>query len=82
MVEFSIEEDPRSGKLRAINVTGPGGAQPKGQEQNDYHQGGGYNNNYGGVGRGGGYRGGGDRGGDRQNYGGGGRGGGGRGEFA
>merc|ERR1712194_523693 len=82
MVEFSIEEDPRSGKLRAINVTGPGGAQPKGQEQNDYHQGGGYNNNYGGGGRGGygggrggGYRGGGDRGGDRQNYGGGGRGG-------
>merc|ERR1712194_365979 len=72
MVEFSIEEDPRSGKLRAINVTGPGGAQPKGQEQNDYHQGGGYNNNYGGGGRGG----------DRQNYGGGGCGGGGRGEFA
>jgi len=88
LVEFSIEEDPRSGKLRAINVTGPGGAQPKGQEQNDYQQGGGYNNNYGGGGRGGGgrgggYGGGGRGGGDRGGgYGGGGRGGGGRGEFA
>merc|ERR1711935_274298 len=79
MVEFSIEEDPRSGKLRAINVTGPGGAQPKGQEQNDYHQGGGYINNYGGGGRGGGYRGGNDRGGYGGGRGGGYRGGGDRG---
>merc|ERR1719424_1092716 len=51
MVEFSIEEDPRSGKMRAINVTGPGGAPPQGQPQQDYQQGG-YSNNYGGGGRG------------------------------
>merc|ERR1711957_581032 len=68
LVEFSIEEDPRSGKLRAINVTGPGGAPPQGQPQQDYQGGGqgGYNNNNGGY-RGGG-RGGGERGGYNQNF--------------
>merc|ERR1712119_167802 len=40
-VEFSIESDPSSGKTCAINVTGPGGAPPKGQpQQNDFQQGG------------------------------------------
>ena len=72
LVEFSVEEDPRTGKSRAVNITGPGGAPPKGQE-NSYDQGrqDGYNNNNGGGagnGRGGGYgggRGGGGYGGGR-----------------
>merc|ERR1712086_387666 len=72
LVEFSVEEDPRTGKSRAINITGPGGAPPKGQPSQD-HQGGGFNNNYGGGGRGGGrggYNGGGgyNNGGGRGGY--------------
>ena len=75
LVEFSVEEDPRTGKSRAVNITGPGGAPPKGQPSNGFDQGGhgGYNNGggrggFGGGGRGGGGgygggRGGGDRGG-------------------
>ena len=90
LVEFSVEEDPRTGKSRAVNITGPGGAPPKGQPSNGYDQGGqgGFNNNNGGGGRGGGfgggrgggggYRGGGDRGGG---YRGGGDRGGGRGGY-
>ena len=78
LVEFSVEEDPRTGKSRAVNITGPGGAPPKGQE-NSYDQGrqDGYNNNNGGGagnGRGGGY-GGGRGGGGRGGYSRGGRGG-------
>merc|ERR1712151_1150274 len=65
-VEFQIEEDPKSGKMRAINVTGPNGAPPRGQEQQGgYNQGG-----RGGFGGRGGYNQGG-----RGGYGGGGRGG-------
>merc|ERR1712183_1008190 len=61
-VEFSIEEDPRTGKIRAINITGPGGAPPRGQEQQDFQQGG-----RGGFGGGrGGYNNGGGRGGYNQ----------------
>jgi len=29
-VEFFVEQDPRTGKSRAINVTGPGGVPPQG----------------------------------------------------
>jgi len=29
-VEFDLEDDPRKGGKKACNVTGPGGAQPKG----------------------------------------------------
>merc|ERR1719158_767345 len=32
-VEFDIESDPRSGKPRAANVTGPGGAPVKGAQR-------------------------------------------------
>merc|ERR1712183_707089 len=71
-VEFSIEEDPRTGKIRAINITGPGGAPPQGQpQQDDFHQGG--RGGFGGGGRGG--RGGFNNGGGRGGFGGGGRGG-------
>merc|ERR1712183_963192 len=76
-VEFSIEEDPRTGKIRAINITGPGGAPPQGQEQGDFQQGG--RGGFGGGGRGGynngGGRGGYNNGGGRGGFGGGGRGG-------
>jgi CspA family cold shock protein len=43
-VQYDIEQDPRSGKMRAVNVTGPGGAAVQGQS--------------GGGGKGGGYGGG------------------------
>merc|ERR1712183_367312 len=77
-VEFSIEEDPRTGKIRAINITGPGGAPPQGQpQQDDFHQGG--RGGFGGGGRGGynngGGRGGYNNGGGRGGYSQGGRGG-------
>merc|ERR1712226_854260 len=77
-VEFSIEEDPRTGKMRAINITGPGGAPPEGQpqQQQNFQQGG--RGGFGGGGRGG-YNNGGGRGGfgggGRGGFGGGGRGG-------
>merc|ERR1712226_312744 len=32
-VEFSIEPNPQSGKMMAVNITGPGGAPPIGQQQ-------------------------------------------------
>jgi|Dee2metaT_20_FD_contig_51_730057_length_861_multi_3_in_0_out_0_1 cold shock CspA family protein len=34
-VEFDVENDPRSGKPRAVNVTGPDGAPPKGAPRSD-----------------------------------------------
>merc|ERR1712224_863663 len=34
-VEFEVESDPKSGKPRAVNVTGPGGAPPKGAPRSD-----------------------------------------------
>merc|ERR1711935_885791 len=81
LVEFSVEEDPRTEKSRAINITGPGGAPPKGQPSNGFDNGGGHGGFNNGGGRGG-YRGvGGDRGGyrggggDRGGYRGGSRGG-------
>lgn len=32
-VEFQIEQDPSSGKTKAVNVTGPSGAPPKGAQR-------------------------------------------------
>ena len=32
-VEFQIEQDPSSGKAKAVNVTGPKGAPPKGAQR-------------------------------------------------
>ena len=72
-VEFSIEEDPRTGKMRAINITGPGGAPPQGQpqQQGGFNQGGFNQGGRGGFNSGGrgGYNGGG-RGGFNNNRGG------------
>jgi cold shock CspA family protein len=39
-VEFEIEQDPRTGKDRAANVTGPGGAPVQGQSQSGGYGGG------------------------------------------
>ena len=33
-VEFTVEEDAHSGKRKAVDVTGPGGADPKGSPYN------------------------------------------------
>lgn len=56
-VEFEVENDPRSGKPRAVNVTGPNGAPPqgaartenkgkgKGKGKDNYGGGGGFNMN-------------------------------------
>jgi cold shock CspA family protein len=62
-VEFDVENDPRSGKPRAVNVTGPGGSQPKGAPRQENKgkgkgkgkdmYGGGFNGGFGG--KGGGY---------------------------
>merc|ERR1719465_380385 len=64
-VEFDVETDPRSGKPRAVNVTGPNGAPPQGAPRSenkggkgkgkgkDFGGGGGFGGGYGG--KGGGY---------------------------
>ena len=52
-VEFSIEWNQASGKMHAVNITGPGGAPPMGQQQQQGgFQQGGYRG-FGGGGRGG-----------------------------
>jgi cold shock CspA family protein len=59
-VEFEVESDPKSGKPRAVNVTGPGGAPPIGaprQENKGKGKGKGKDNYSGGSGFGGGFNG-------------------------
>jgi len=33
LVEFQVEQDPSTGKTKAVNVTGPGGSPPKGAQR-------------------------------------------------
>merc|ERR1719420_227047 len=40
-VEFDVQTDPNNGKLKAANVTGPGGAPPRGSDRKGGGKGGG-----------------------------------------
>ena len=52
-VQFDLEDNPRTGKTNACNVTGPGGAPVQGAPQQQFGKGGGkgYNSGKGGYGQ-------------------------------